>query len=285
MSRLTSEPTTSIRSIDALLAVALAMEKESADRYADLAQRMRAAGRRVLAEAFDSIVSEEIGRTDMVVGWSRKVTYKSPEILQPEAVPQDVFDEEGIGLVSPELVDAYRSLAVAARNEERAFGLWSYVAAHGVSQKVRETAERMAREELKHGKTLRRERRKAFFKVGIRGQQCRGPTICPVWKWRSARALRNMPTSTSTPTPRGTRINTGILPSRPASSPSISHRILLRPPRLSGRRRRDPWMRSASGWPTITSIQTNTCFRRPPGTGRWPWPPSLSSVSPSFAIS
>lgn len=164
MSRLTSEPAASIRSMDELLATALAMEKESADRYADLAGRMRAAGRRELADVFDGLVREETDHIDMVVRWSRQVAHKPPEILKPEAVPQEVFDEEGIGLVSPELVDAYRSLAIAVRNEERAFAFWTYVAAHGASSEIREAAERMAREELEHAKTLRRERRKAFFK-------------------------------------------------------------------------------------------------------------------------
>lgn len=147
-----------------LLATAMVMEKESADRYAYLAGRMRAAGRRELADVFDRLVREETDHMDMVAGWSRQVTYKPPHVLQPEAMPRDVFDDEGIGLVSPELADAYRSLAIAVRNEERAFAFWSYVAAHGASPEIREAAERMAREELEHAKTLRCERRKAFFK-------------------------------------------------------------------------------------------------------------------------
>ncbi|WP_164772206.1 ferritin family protein [Mesorhizobium sp. M2C.T.Ca.TU.002.02.1.1] len=146
-----------------LLAVALAMEKESADRYADLAGRMRAAGRPELAEIFDRLVYEELGHVDMVIGWSQQIHHRMPE-APADAAPQDIFDEESIGLVSPELVDAYRSLAIAVRNEERAFAFWSYVAADGASLEIREAAERMAREELEHAKTLRGERRKAFFK-------------------------------------------------------------------------------------------------------------------------
>lgn len=175
MSRLTSEPAASIRSMGELLATAMRMEKESADRYADLAGRMRAAGRRELADVFDRLVREETGHIDMVVSWSRQITDRPPEILQPEAVPQDIFDEEGIGLVSPELVDAYRSLAIAVRNEERAFAFWSYVAAHGASPEVREAAEQLAREELEHAKTLRRERRKAFFKDRRSGSAIQEP--------------------------------------------------------------------------------------------------------------
>ena len=179
MSRLTSEPAASIRSMGELLATAMGMEKESADRYADLAGRMRAAGRRELADVFDRLAREETDHIDMVVSWSRQITDKPLEILQPEAMPQDIFDEEGIGLVSPELVDAYRSLAIAVRNEERAFAFWSYVAAHGASPEIRKAAEQMAREELEHAKTLRRERRKAFFKDRRSGSASQEPYDLP----------------------------------------------------------------------------------------------------------
>ena len=163
MIRLTSEPTASIRSIEELLAVAMAMEKESVDRYADLAAHMRRVGQQNLADVFDRLVNEENGHIDLVANWSQQIQDRVPDVLPPEAVPQGVFDDEGIHLVSPELVDAYRSLSVAVRNEERAFAFWSYVAAYGATAEIRKAAERMAGEELEHAKTLRRERRKAFF--------------------------------------------------------------------------------------------------------------------------
>ena len=164
MTRLISEPTAPIRSMDELLSVAMAMEKESAERYAALAERMRGVGRTDLAEVFDRLLREETGHIDMIGNWSRQIAHKLPGVLSPENVPQGVFDDEAIGLASPELLDAYRSFAIAVRNEERAFAFWSYVAARSASGGIRDAAERMAREELEHAKTLRRERRKAFFK-------------------------------------------------------------------------------------------------------------------------
>lgn len=175
MTRLTSEPTASIRSMDELLAVAMTMEKESAERYVALAERMRAAGRHELADVFDRLVREETGHIEMVADWSRQVIHKPPEVLPPEFAAHDVFDDEEMVLVSPDLLDAYRSFAVAVRNEERAFAFWSYVAAHGASPEIRNAAEQMAREELEHAKTLRRERRKAFFKNRRLGPMVREP--------------------------------------------------------------------------------------------------------------
>lgn len=188
MSRLTSEPT-SIQSMDELIAVALAMEKESADRYAALAERMRSAGRLELADVFDRLVREETRHIDMVVSWSRQISRQPREVLPADAVPQDVFDDEAIGLVSPELVDAYRSFAIAVRNEERAFAFWSYIAAHGASSEIREAAEQMAREELEHAKTLRRERRKAFFKDRRLGPTVREPYDLPSLEMEICRSL------------------------------------------------------------------------------------------------
>jgi hypothetical protein len=53
---------------------------------------------------------------------------------------------------------------MAVRNEERAFVFWTYMAARKPTNELREAAETMAREELGHVATLRRERRLAFHK-------------------------------------------------------------------------------------------------------------------------
>jgi rubrerythrin len=149
--------------MDELLAVAYTMEKETVDRYAALAERMHAAGRQDLGEVFERLLREETSHMNLVIAWSRQALRHAPAAV--EQAPLDVFDDEGAALVSPELQDAYRSFAMAVRNEERAFAFWSYVSASAPTTEVRDAAERMAREELEHAKTLRRERRKAFFQL------------------------------------------------------------------------------------------------------------------------
>jgi rubrerythrin len=59
-------------------------------------------------------------------------------------------------------VSAYRALAFAVRNEERAFAFYTYVAAEAVDVAVRALAEDLARDELDHASRLRRLRRRAF---------------------------------------------------------------------------------------------------------------------------
>lgn len=51
---------------------------------------------------------------------------------------------------------------MAVRNEERAFTLWSYIAAETESPEIQRAAEKMAHEELEHVSLLRRARRSAY---------------------------------------------------------------------------------------------------------------------------
>lgn len=163
MSRLEAEPAAPVRSMTELLAIAFAMEKESAERYAELAERMRDSGQARLAEVFEGLVKEETGHIENVTRWSRQSSGTDPDLRQLRWTPKGVFDDENTAVVSPELMDAYHSFAMAVRNEERAFAFWSYVAANAPSPEVRSAAEQMAREELEHARILRIERRRAFF--------------------------------------------------------------------------------------------------------------------------
>lgn len=163
MSRLQAEPAAPVRSMAELLAIAFAMEKESAERYAELAQRMRDNGQERLAEVFERLVKEETGHIENVTRWSQESSGNDPDLRQLRwTPPKGVFDDEDMAVVSPELVDAYHSFAMAVRNEERAFAFWSYVASNAPSTEIRSAAEQMAREELEHARVLRIERRRAF---------------------------------------------------------------------------------------------------------------------------
>ncbi|MCA0008709.1 MULTISPECIES: ferritin family protein [unclassified Mesorhizobium] len=162
MSRLGAEPAAPVRSMAELLAIAFAMEKESAQRYSELAQRMRDKGQARLAEVFERLVKEETGHIENVTRWSRQSSGNDPDLRQLRWTPKGVFDDENTAVVSPELVDPYHSFAMAVRNEERAFAFWSYVASNAPSTEIRSAAEQMAREELEHARVLRVERRLAF---------------------------------------------------------------------------------------------------------------------------
>jgi hypothetical protein len=75
----------------------------------------------------------------------------------------ETFDAETMAEIkASRLTTPYRALAMAVRNEERAFAFWSYVAAFTADPEIRKAAEAMAREELAHVATLRKERRSAY---------------------------------------------------------------------------------------------------------------------------
>lgn len=146
--------------MDDLLEIARSMEQEAIDAYLSLEKRMTDMGRSDLSTVFRSLVAEEQGHLGKVEEWRDSLGLRHAEA--PVAPPDEVFDNEGVGLVAPDLLTAYRAFSIAVRNEERAFVFWSYVSAHSQVEEIRKAAERMAHEELGHVAKLRRERRKAF---------------------------------------------------------------------------------------------------------------------------
>lgn len=163
MSLLRTEPPAPVRSLDELFALAQALEAEAAARYAELAQQMRAAGLPSVAAVFEHLAEEERGHADQVAAWSLADTGAAPDPTRIRWRPPETFDEEEARTIaSSRLASAYRALSMAVRNEERAFALWTYVAAQAEDPAIRQAAERMAAEELGHAALLRRERRRAF---------------------------------------------------------------------------------------------------------------------------
>ena len=162
MSLLKSEPFAAVESMDELLAIAYHMEQEAVAGYSDLAERMRREGRPDMVEVFQRLVGEESLHLGNVVHWSERISGGQPDPASLKWEPADLFDDEGASTIAPELLSAYRAFSMAARNEERAFLFWTYVAAQTDQDELREAAEQMAREELGHLATLRRERRRAF---------------------------------------------------------------------------------------------------------------------------
>jgi rubrerythrin len=168
MTYLTSEPPSPVRSLDELLAIAYALEHEAAENYAAFAEKTRQEGLPKLADLFETLAAEERHHEHYVQAWSKQHSGKTPD---PAAIRWDLpetFDlAGGRELASSRLATAYRILAVAVQNEDRAFALWSYIAAHAEAGAIREAAETMARQELQHAWDLRRARRQAYHAEGL----------------------------------------------------------------------------------------------------------------------
>jgi len=159
MPETTQEPW-QVKSMPELIALARAMEQDAVAGYVALAARMLAENRPDLAAVFDRLVAEEECHLENVDRW--RAESGGGIVAVPLLMPEASFDDEGAGVVAPELLSSYRAFSMAVRNEERAFVFWTYVAAHAPSKEIRVAAEHMAKEELGHVATLRRERRLAF---------------------------------------------------------------------------------------------------------------------------
>ena len=164
-SLLRSEPAGVLQSLDEVFALAHAMEREAATRYDALAADMRSQGKNELAAVFDQLAAAEREHVDSVVRWSQSRRGKDPDpaLVRWEA-PETLDAEAAIEVKTSRLMTPYRALAMAVRNEERAFAFWSYLAAYSEEPEIKKASEAMAKEELGHVATLRKERRRAYHR-------------------------------------------------------------------------------------------------------------------------
>ena len=162
-SLLKSEPAGTLQSLGELFALANAMEREAADRYTGLAAEMQRQEKLDLAAVFAELAAAEREHVDSVTRWSQSRLGKAPDpaLVRWEA-PETFDNETAADITTSRLMTPYRALSMAVRNEERAFAFWSYVAGFADDPEIKKAAEAMAREELGHVATLRKERRRAY---------------------------------------------------------------------------------------------------------------------------
>lgn len=152
-----------VRTVEDLFAIATAMEHEAACRYGELAERLDRLGEASLAALFRRLEQEEGGHEDGLGAWAGRQGFTPSPTLDfqwdlPEIATEEDFAEAG----GDYLATPWRVLAMAVRNEERAFAFYINVAAKAPDAEVRRYAEAMAREELNHVALLRLERRRAW---------------------------------------------------------------------------------------------------------------------------
>lgn len=166
------------RSVAELIAMALAMEREAAARYDELADAMARHGNPELADLFDGLAAEERKHEAHIRLWLIPGMAELPPIdfawRSPESFDLDSSDiAGGIFLMTP-----HRALRLAVHNEERAFAFYSAIAATVEDPAIRTKAESLAKEELDHVVRLRLERRRAWraqSQSAAQGAARRGP--------------------------------------------------------------------------------------------------------------
>jgi len=150
--------------METLVCIANAIERESVRRYERLEEIMRRRGETETAEAFRLMAEEERGHVDAVAEWAAGLDVTIPEAhLCSRALPDELatsWEEiEGSSLLTP-----YRAFALAVENEQRAFSFYTYLASRASDPRVAREAEHLAADELRHAAHLRRWRRKAYHR-------------------------------------------------------------------------------------------------------------------------
>lgn len=166
------------KSVEELIAMALAMEREAAARYDELAKEMVRHGNPELADLFDGLGAEERKHEAYIGRWlgpgAAEPAPATFEWRSPEAIDADAKDEAGgVYLMTP-----YRALRLAVHNEERAFAFFSVIAGAVDDPEIRAKAEALAKEELDHVVRLRLERRRAWraeSQSEVQGSARQGP--------------------------------------------------------------------------------------------------------------
>lgn len=161
MADLAELPLTAVKTVDEMVAVAHAMEREAAARYAMLADCMRRVDQHEVADLLDGLAAEERGHVDSVERLAQQTLQHAPDASLVRAALPATFRREDEANAAA-LLSPYRTLSIAVRHEERAFSFWTYVAAQSDTPALRDLAERFARQELIHAAKLRQARRRAY---------------------------------------------------------------------------------------------------------------------------
>jgi rubrerythrin len=240
MTSLKKEPAGQVRTLDEFFALAHAIETDAAARYAEVARQLKLQGVNHLAEVFERLAEVERGHVREVTSWAARRGQSAPVGAVPPWPIPDTFDASPDEIAQSKLMTPYRALASAVRHEERAFAFWSYVAAHAENLEVRESAERMALEELDHVALLRRERRQAFHAQRNESDLMNAASLA-VQERRMAQLLEQKPASLLEDTELAQRV---VSDSRKSASEldslETAHRPTVRLPRLPATLQDDP---------------------------------------------
>jgi hypothetical protein len=161
-SLLTNEPPAQVRSVAELYAIAFEQAETAARRYGELATAGDESFKPVRS-VFEILEQRELHRARTISVTCVALLNKHPDPADLKWNPTDLVPAEELAdLANSSLSTPYGAWALAVRHRERSFVFWTYVAALAEDDSVRAAAENMAREALKDGNELRRERRLAW---------------------------------------------------------------------------------------------------------------------------
>lgn len=151
-----------IESLEQLLAVALATERDAVERYSAISKQMQDGGSEELVELFADIAQEERGHVKEIEKIIHTLGIENPPDVPGIAWQHPKVQDLKELATSPRTSTPYLALAYAVNTEDLAFRFYSYVAANTEDEEIRKFAEAFAKEELSHASMFRERRRRAF---------------------------------------------------------------------------------------------------------------------------
>lgn len=176
-------------SLETLVGIATAIEREAVRRYEQLEQTMRRRGAIDTADAFRRMIEQERQHVETVARWAAQLEVAVPDADELRRVLPSELAGSWDEIAGSALLTPYRAFAIAVENEQRAFSFYSYLAAHAAERSVAIEAERLAAEELEHAAQFRRWRREAWHRERRRGEAAAAPAA-PQARAASADELR-----------------------------------------------------------------------------------------------
>jgi rubrerythrin len=156
-----------IRSARQLVDIAATIEAQAIDRYRTLSGQMARKGYADTARAFSRMAVQAETHAAAVDRLAERLGLGAPDTGASDILPSE-FAASWEEVRDSALLTPYRALAIAVRNEQRAFAFYSYLAAHAADPAVAKEAEGLARTKLLHAAALRRWRRSAYRQDGAR---------------------------------------------------------------------------------------------------------------------
>ncbi len=152
-----------IQSSAELLSVTLRAAREAAQRYTDFAREMRAYGNEESALIFEQMTAVEFEREQVIVEWAKVEGIRlHTDIESIHWVDPGVGTQYDAAAQDPIRSTPYRVLALVVHSAERAFRLFTHIAACAADDMVSEYAEILAQEELDRAVLVRSMRRRAW---------------------------------------------------------------------------------------------------------------------------
>jgi len=156
---------TDINNPGELLGVALETERVAAQHYADLATRMSHYGKHICTELFERLTGESREREQQIIDWAELEGIALPEVAETvvweDPLMPTTYDAEAR---DPYRSTPYKALAYAAHNADRAFNIYTHIAASTEDVKTEHYAQILANDALNRSRLLQSRRRRAYHK-------------------------------------------------------------------------------------------------------------------------